>query len=148
MTKKTSITQNKRFKYAGFAKRLFAYNIDMTILMIPCVLMSFLIENNKVLYVVCILIVCLYHAVMESSEYQATIGKKYSKIRVVNNDKERLDFPKAFLRIILKFFSLLLLFSGFIFIIFRKDRRGLHDIIINTLVIIDDNTDQTEILSC
>jgi len=135
MTSSTPLSRSKQFKCVGFSKRLFAYNIDMTILMIPCVLVSFLIENNQVLFVICVLIVCLYHAVMESSDYQGTIGKKYIKIKVVDIDGEPLEFPKALLRIMLKFFSLLLLFSGFIIIIFRKDRKGMHDIVANTLVI-------------
>ena len=127
--------KSEELNYARFSKRLFAYNIDMTILMVPCVLVSFLIESNFVFFILCILIVCLYHAVFESSEYQATIGKKISKLKVVDNHGLPLEFPQAMIRIVLKFFSLILLFSGFIIIIFRKDRKGLHDIVSKTFVI-------------
>ncbi len=125
------------FENVGFPKRLFAYNIDMTILMLPCVAVSFLIESNSILFVVCVIIVCLYHAILESSEYQGTLGKKYSHIKVVDKHGLPLGFPQALLRILLKFISLLLLFSGFFIIFFRKDRKGLHDMIAKTSVVSD-----------
>lgn len=129
------LKEQLKFERIGFAKRLFAYNIDMTILMAPCVGASFLIESNRVLFIVCCLIVCLYHAILESSKLQATFGKYYSKIKVVDEYAQRTTFLKALLRIVMKFFSLLLLFSGFIMVVFRKDKKGLHDILSGTMVI-------------
>lgn len=130
--KNTIIKQGNRI---GFAKRLFAYNLDMTILMVPCIGVSFLIDSNRLLFIVCCLIVCLYHALLESSKLQGTIGKYNRQIKVVDDNLERLTFIKALLRIVMKFVSLLLLFSGFIMIVFRRDRKGLHDIVSGTLVI-------------
>lgn len=138
MIKDSEITPSTHLNYVGFSKRLFAYNIDMTILMVPCVAVSFFIQNNGMLFLICTIIVCLYHAILESSDLQGTLGKKYSKIKVIDENGETITFPKALIRIILKFFSLLLLFSGFIVIIFRKDRKGLHDILAKTFVAMDE----------
>jgi uncharacterized RDD family membrane protein YckC len=136
LTKESPKQQDQlRFERIGFAKRLFAYNIDMTILMAPCIGASFLIESNRVLFFVCCLIVCLYHGVLDSSILQGTLGKYYCKIRVVDKIGQPATFLKALLRIVLKFISLLLLFSGFIMVVFRKDKKGLHDILSGTMVI-------------
>lgn len=123
------------WRYIGFSKRLLAYNIDITVLMIPFIGISFFIEDNLNLFAVCFGIVCLYHTVLESSRWQGTLGKHYNGIIVVNRNKRKIGLWIAFVRVLLKFLSLFLLFSGFIIIYFRRDRRGLHDIILNTYVI-------------
>lgn len=125
----------RKKKHIGFAKRLLAYNIDITVLMVPFILVSFFIESNAVLFGVCFFLVCLYHAGMESSQLQGTLGKTYNKIMVVDDDGARISFSVAFARILLKFLGLAILFGGFVPIYFRKDRKGMHDIILNTCVI-------------
>ncbi|MGL1886565.1 MAG: RDD family protein [Reichenbachiella sp.] len=126
---------------ANFSKRLMAYNLDFTLLGILIFPISLFIEDNSIMYAVAISIVCLYHAVFESSKWQATPGKYYGKMIVVQMNGEGLSFYKALLRVLSKFLSLILFFSGFLMIYIRKDRRGLHDVIAGTRVLnIDRNT--------
>lgn len=120
---------------SGFFPRLFSYNIDITILMLVFVLISFAIENDSVLYGICLVITTLYYAVMESSEWQGTIGKRYNKIKVVDAQGERISFPVAFVRILLKYVSLLLLIFAILTIYLREDRKSIHDILLKTSVI-------------
>ena len=125
----------KKIEVSGFFPRLFSYNIDITILMLVFVLVSFAIEDDSVLYGICLLITTLYYAVMESSEWQGTIGKRYNKIKVVDAQGERISFPLAFFRILLKYISLLLLIFAILTIYLREDRKSIHDILLKTSVI-------------
>ena len=120
---------------ASFSRRLLAYNLDLTIFIILAIPTSILIENNTILYGACALIVILYHALFESSPWQATPGKKQGKMKVVTVSGDRLNFLQASVRILCKFLSLVLFFAGFFMIYFRMDRRGLHDLLAGTQVI-------------
>ncbi|MFT7161775.1 MAG: putative RDD family membrane protein YckC [Bacteroidia bacterium] len=125
----------KQKEVIGFFPRLFSYNIDITILMVVFVVVSFTTQNDKLLYSLCIGITTLYFSVLESSEWQGTIGKKYNKIKVVDAEGKRISFLLAFLRTLLKFISLLLLIFAILIIYLRRDRKSFHDIILKTSVI-------------
>jgi len=129
-------------KLATFPQRLYAFNIDFLVFLVVLVPLSFLLEDNVAFWCAVILFVCLYHAVLESSSWQATLGKKYANLRVVNEQGEGLSFGRALLRIITKYLSLLLFFGGFFMIYFRRDRKGLHDVLAKTYVIDRGNHDQ------
>ncbi|MEP2025224.1 MAG: RDD family protein [Reichenbachiella sp.] len=122
-------------KYATFPQRLFAFNIDFLVFLVTAVLLSFLIKDDYWFWGILFSLVCVYHAAFESSGWQATFGKKYANILVVNELGRRLTFFQALLRIITKYLSLLLFFGGFFMIYFRKDRRGLHDVLVKTYVV-------------
>jgi uncharacterized RDD family membrane protein YckC len=125
----------KQKEVIGFFPRLFSYNIDITILMVVFVVVSFTTQNDKLLYSLCIGITTLYFSVLESSEWQGTIGKKYNKIKVVDAEGKRISFLLAFLRTLLKLISLLLLIFAILIIYLRRDRKSFHDIILKTSVI-------------
>lgn len=72
---------------------------------------------------------------MECSPMQATFGKRLRNLKVVDLEFQQISFWRALLRILLKFVSLGLLFAGFFMIYFRKEREGLHDLIMKTRVI-------------
>lgn len=76
-----------------------------------------------------------YWTLMESSKYQATIGKLALGLRVTDMDGKNLDFVKALIRNLSKIISGLILLIGYIMAAFTEKRQGLHDIIANTLVV-------------
>ncbi|WP_162555670.1 RDD family protein [Reichenbachiella versicolor] len=123
-------------KTAAFPIRLLAYNVDISIFIIVALVLSVFIESNLVLYASCALFVILYHATLESSSWQATLGKKYVKMKVVDDKEQPISFFKGICRILAKFLSLILAFAGFFMIYFRSDRKGLHDLICGTKVIL------------
>ncbi|MBU2913200.1 MULTISPECIES: RDD family protein [Reichenbachiella] len=123
---------------ANFSQRLFAYNIDLTVLVLLLWPMSLWIANNTIFYWSSFGVICLYHAVMESSVWQGTLGKRYSKLIVETDSEERLNLFQAIYRVLMKFLSLALLFGGFFMIYFRKDKKGLHDLIVGTKVVCRD----------
>jgi uncharacterized RDD family membrane protein YckC len=53
----------------------------------------------------------------------------------VRTDGFRLRFWRSYLRAVCYYLSALLLFMGFVWIIFDKNRQGLHDKIAGTVVI-------------
>lgn len=77
----------------------------------------------------------LYGALMESSKYQATVGKMALGLRVTDVDGKNLDFVKALIRNVGKIISGMILFIGYIMAGFTEKKQGLHDIIASTLVV-------------
>lgn len=80
-------------------------------------------------------LIIIYYALMESSKYQATLGKIVMGIKVVNKDGRGLDFSKALLRNLSKILSGLIIGIGYIMIIFDDRKQGLHDKIADTFVV-------------
>ena len=79
--------------------------------------------------------IIIYYALMESSKYQATVGKIVMGIKVVNKQGQGLDFSKALLRNLSKILSAFILGIGYIMIIFDDRKQGLHDKIADTFVV-------------
>ena len=77
----------------------------------------------------------LYFAVLESSEHQATWGKRLIGLRVTDLDGGRISFGRATGRFFAKFVSYLTLFIGFLMQPFTKRKQALHDILAGTLVV-------------
>lgn len=133
---------SSKTKFATFPQRLFAFNIDFLLFLVVIVLLSFFLEDNVTFWGVVFVFVGVYHAAFESSSWQATLGKKYANIQVVNDCGERLSFGQALLRIVTKYLSLILFFGGFFMIYFRRDRKGLHDVLAKTYVVDKSNPEK------
>ena len=76
----------------------------------------------------------LYSAVLESSQWQATVGKKALSLVVTDEEGQRIGFGRATARYFAKILSTLILFFGFIMIGWTRRKQGLHDMIAGTLV--------------
>ena len=77
----------------------------------------------------------LYFSLMESSKYQATLGKIVLGIKVTDVHGAPITFPKALLRNLSKYLSAFILWIGYIMILFDERKQGLHDKIADTLVV-------------
>jgi uncharacterized RDD family membrane protein YckC len=77
----------------------------------------------------------LYYALMESSAWQATLGKKALGLEVTDLQGNRIGFGRASGRFFGKILSALILWIGFIMVGFTEKKQGLHDILAGTLVI-------------
>ena len=69
-----------------------------------------------------------------SSSLQATPGKLLVKLKVTDNDGQRLSVLRALGRELSKIISSIILLIGFIMVAFTDRKRGLHDMIAGTLV--------------
>ena len=77
----------------------------------------------------------LYFSFMESSKFQATIGKLALGIIVTDVNGQKLDFVKALIRNISKIISSCILFIGYLMAAFTEKKQALHDMIAGTLVV-------------
>jgi uncharacterized RDD family membrane protein YckC len=77
----------------------------------------------------------LYYALLESSAWQATLGKKALGLEVTDMQGVRISFGRATGRFFAKIISSIILCIGFIMIGFTEKKQGLHDMIAGTLVI-------------
>src|SRR5208282_6521696 len=76
----------------------------------------------------------LYEALMESSSYQATLGKMIFGMKVTDLYGNRISFGRATGRHFAKILSGMILCIGFIMVGLTERKQGLHDLLAGTLV--------------
>lgn len=141
---------NKNLVYAGFWMRTAALLLDTILLFIiwvSLILLSpalgidlqavlgsstgFFSPLNMTLYILPL----IYFAGMESSAGGGTFGKRAVRIRVVDENGQRITFGKAVGRYLGKILSGLLFLFGYLMAGFTRRKQGLHDMMSGTLVI-------------
>lgn len=150
--KKVTSTNSVSSAYAGFGLRFLAYWIDFVIIFfISSIILiiiqypipddakgpfylfgyAFFLVNNPF----GLLLSWLYFALMESSNYQGTLGKLALKIKVTDMKGNKIGFGKASGRHFGKIVSGLILFIGYIMVAFTDKKQGLHDQMANCIVL-------------
>lgn len=76
----------------------------------------------------------LYEALLTSSSWQGTIGKRVLRLKVVDEAGNRISFGRATGRFFAKLLSSMFFCIGFIMIAFTERKTGLHDMLASTLV--------------
>ena len=76
------------------------------------------------------------YSIIGWSVWSTTIGKRIFNLYVVRPDGSKVDAPRAVLRYVGTFLSLILLLIGYLMVAFRRDKRALHDLIADTYVVI------------
>jgi uncharacterized RDD family membrane protein YckC len=133
-----------RVAYAGFWRRFAAYAVDYMIIFLSSLalaivgsLTGFLPDGAPLLSVLVFAEYFFYCALLESSSWQATLGKRALGIKVMNRRGERIGFGRAAARFAAKFLSALTLCLGYLAMLFTQRRQALHDLIAGTLVTYD-----------
>jgi uncharacterized RDD family membrane protein YckC len=145
--------------YGGFWIRFVAYFIDSiligVVIGIPMNVLQFLIIgvpqpgaggqptalNSAALafmgfsIIVSIAASVAYYAGMESSKYQATLGKMALGLQVVDLQGRRISFMRAVGRLAGKILSALICYIGFIMAGFSEKKQALHDLLAGTYVV-------------
>jgi len=139
-----------RVVYAGFWPRVLAYLIDSLLLgtvvgfLILRPMMdragipvdnpwTLLTGNSRQILAINLLLTMtswLYWALMESSRWRATLGKKILGLEVTDLEGRRISFARATVRYFGK-----IIFVGFIMVAFTEKKQALHDIIAGCLVV-------------
>jgi uncharacterized RDD family membrane protein YckC len=76
----------------------------------------------------------LYEALLTSSSWQGTIGKRVLRLKVVDEAGNRIGFGRATGRFFAKILSSMFFCIGFIMIGFTERKTGLHDMLAGTKV--------------
>ena len=135
--------------YGGFWRRLVAHIIDNIVigivtfplrLIVPLTIFT---ESDPagmigtILGVVTLvgLAAWLYYAGLESSPWQATLGKRVLGVRVTDTTGVRIGFARASGRFFGKILSGLLFCLGFVMAAFTARKQALHDMLAGTLVV-------------
>ncbi|MDD3622232.1 MAG: RDD family protein [Methanofollis sp.] len=143
-------------EYAGFIKRLVANFFDNIVILVLFFLLlivlgafagigaallqttpSFIYDDKAfTIFTLVLLALCtyFYRACLESSSWQATLGKRALGAVVTDTDGKRLTFRRATARFIGKFLSEFV-FPVFIVIAVTQKKQGLHDMAAGTLVV-------------
>jgi uncharacterized RDD family membrane protein YckC len=142
-------------EYAGFWRRFTAYFLDNVILAFAELVFLFVLglvlqltgitdsinkdETSQIIagtfLLILIIVNWLYFSLMESSKFQATVGKIALNIKVVDYEGKKISFKLATIRYFSKLLSALILFIGFFMAGFTKRKQALHDLIAKTTVI-------------
>ncbi len=77
----------------------------------------------------------LYYALLESSPWQATIGKRALRLAVTDLHSNRVSLARAMGRTLAKTISTIILYFGFIMAGFTDKKQALHDMIAGCLVV-------------
>lgn len=145
------MTASDTSRYAGFILRFLAFCIDTAVLFLGLFVLQVLLSiSMDVGYVsglpqltptvvsynlVGVLAVWLYYALFESSAWQATLGKRFCKIKVTDLQGQRISFWRATGRYFGKYLSTLIFCIGYLMILFTEKKQALHDLLASTLVI-------------
>ena len=128
--------------YAGFWVRLIAASVD--VMVISIIVYGFSSFINRLFYedfylfygtLLSILIAIVYHAHLESSVSQATIGKQVLGIKVMDLEGNRISFKKALDMYIVKITVGILPIVGQIPIVSSKKKQSIHDMAAGTVVV-------------
>lgn len=122
--------------YAGFWRRGVAFSVDMFIAVAVSMLLSDITGGTFEPLIA--LIYAGYLTGFESSEWQASIGKRVMGLKVVDERGERLTISRALGRNFAKALSAAPLFLGFIWNVFSDKGQCWHDSLADTLVIDED----------
>ena len=120
--------------FGGFWVRVAASFIDTLILLLPSIAITLFVPEEWRLLIT-LVIYWFYYAILESSVWQATLGKRMLGLKVVGRDGEQLSFMRATGRWLAKIISTLTLMIGYLMVGWSKYKRGLHDMIAGTYVI-------------
>lgn len=154
-----NLDENRPVRYAGFWIRFVAYLIDsiaLSVIFVPIFFLFFapaagfasLAQDTDAMlafygelsgfWMIEMVIQVLYFAGMESSKYQATLGKMAVGIIVTDESGNRISMGRAIGRFFAKILSGLIMMIGYIMAGFDSRKQALHDKLASTFVIYRD----------
>jgi uncharacterized RDD family membrane protein YckC len=130
----TDLFPEHNIVYGSFLERFAAALLDGFILIIPTYILQYMMDNISS-YMVSILINWLYSAFLESSENQATLGKRALGLKVTDMNGQRISFANASGRFFGKYVSAIILCIGYLMMLCDDKKQTLHDKMAGTLVV-------------
>ena len=145
--KKSQTQEKKSYLVSSYTARIKAFIIDMFMVYAPILyILTYLILDGKEAFLSSELAplfgVTLYGLIYAFllSKFGQTPGKKAYGLRVLNaRDGKNISFFQAILRFVGFLFSATILI-GLLFPLYRKDKKGLHDLIASTIEVKEKET--------
>jgi uncharacterized RDD family membrane protein YckC len=148
----TDLAKTETIIYAGFWLRLVAALLDLLALYMPVgfallivMVVSKLVNAGKgydpaVMFLMAspmalVVGTWLYFAAMESSPWQATLGKKMLGLYVTDLHGRRLTLGRATGRTLAKYLSVMTVGIGYLLCGFTERKQALHDVVAKCLVL-------------
>jgi uncharacterized RDD family membrane protein YckC len=140
MDQNTTIFPERIQNYAGFWARFFASLIDGLIIGpvtigVYYILGGSISEPPMIGTILGYAISWLYSALLESGPKQATLGKRLLDLKVTNMEGGRINFGQATGRHFGKYLSMIIIFIGFLMMLWDRKKQTLHDKLAGTLVL-------------
>jgi uncharacterized RDD family membrane protein YckC len=120
-------------RYAGFADRFVAWLVDTILLGVVNVALFFLFDQSGAGQGFTFLISAGYYIIGNGTG--ATLGKYTVGLRCVDANGEPPGLGRALVRYIISFFSALVLFLGYFWVLWNPEKRTWHDLVAGTYVI-------------
>jgi uncharacterized RDD family membrane protein YckC len=135
--------------YAGFVTRLAGFAVDLftalTLFALAADVSEYIVSalsgrqvhlsNAPILAAILLAAWWVFYCAYPLAQAGRTFGMTVVGLRVVRVDGGELDTPHAVVRVLVYPLSFLLFGLGFLFILFRRDRRALHDLIAGSAVV-------------
>ena len=145
MTEQSHEEMNTDLNYASFWRRLGAAIIDGILLFLVGLVIARILgidpfETRSMRFEIIVNLIglveyWLYFAILESSKWQGSLGKRALGIVVTDLTGNRISFGKATGRHFAKIISFIILLIGFLMVLWDEKKQGLHDKLAKTLVI-------------
>ncbi len=125
--------------YVEFRRRLFAFMIDYFLCVIGSILIEVLVRSitgdASIADVFSALVIPIYFIGFWTLAKGQTPGKMWAKIRIVTSEGNPIGFGRSIMRYLGYMLSSLMLFIGFLMILWDDDYQGFHDKMARTYVI-------------
>jgi uncharacterized RDD family membrane protein YckC len=113
-------------QYASFFERLIAFIVDV-VLFIP---LGWIVKNDIASF-----LIGTAYIVWMNGAYGATVGKMVMGIRIVKENKAKINYSDAMLREIASYLSFVVFMIGYLVVIWDPKKQAWHDKIAKTIVI-------------
>lgn len=136
-------------KPASIWRRLFAFSIDSVVLILAIIILTNIPKvhfRESEIGVFILTLFFLYNIGLQRSSWQATIGQRFLKVRVLKTDGGHAGVFRLFFRYLIGWFSLfsvpltkgvfiLLGIISVLLVIFTNRKQTLHDLLTGTVVV-------------
>jgi uncharacterized RDD family membrane protein YckC len=120
---------------AGFWRRFGAYFLDSLILAVPVVIVS-LITNQAVGNLASVVFALAYFSYFEGGPTGQTLGKRALGIRVIDfKAGGPIGYGRGLLRTVARYLSAIVVFLGYLWMLWDPEKQTWHDKIAGTVVV-------------
>lgn len=114
---------------AGFWRRFGALLVDIVVLLVPTIIVLAVLGNTSAANAITTVIGIVYFVVLEGGPTGQTLGKRALGIRVFDfrGGDGPIGYPRALIREIVRYVSGIVLFLGYLWMLWDREKQTWHD---------------------